>query len=1114
MSGVFVMVRESIGKLGFLLLIAILSSPSLHAQQLRGGISGVATDEQSAAVGGVRVIVTDQETGVQQNTVTGDTGAYRVPAEPGIYTVEFRKESFATHKAENVEVQSARDTTINAQLKVGTTATEIAVTINGMELDRVSPTVRLNLPGKLIDEIPMPTSTLVPAGSRNFARYALFTPGIARVLFQNETSANGHRGRENNYLLDGSDNNDQTVTLPALFIPPEAIQEVDVQAATFSAEYGRNIGAQINVVTKRGTNTYHGQLWEFYRGNALEPLALTDWIALRQRTPNLAEEDADNPRLVDNQFGGAFGGPIVKNKTFFFGMAQGNLLRTGPRGATATGVTIPTAAGYAALLSAPLRSGQSAGSRQAMLDALSFLPDVHSTISNYASTSTTTVNGTPIEMGRINPLIPTRQNLWYSALRVDHQLSQNDRLTFRSHIDRRVSPLSGGNLAFGERFAADTKYFAQNHFIGYTKNIGSNFINEARVSYSRLYPSSEERDPRTPTITIANNFQIGGNSNYPQDRLEQTWQFQNVSTYVMSRHSLKFGLDLARTELVSNNGTHLKGTWVFGTTAANAMQDFMNNQAATLNFLLAAPLTYEFHQLRQAYFLQDDFKLRRNFVANIGLRYETSSAPLGFFGATTTEVLNAMVPGPVQRDKNNWGPRVGFAYSPEFDSGLLGSLFGNGKSSIRGGFGIGYDVLFYSLLAFTANNYPRNDLQTYSGANAPALDQFPILPGRLTTPTLNATSGFVNVPSDAQNPTSNYWSLSIQRQIHPDFTLEIGYNGNRSYHLIRQSQVNPQVLSAAQAASVIANCTFANVSTNPNCQDPAPPRLNPSWGSRQTLETTGTASYNSVYLQVNARTHFGLRLGANYTWSANLSDSEEFSNDGATSTDGGLSGSSPQVPQDFFNRRNEWSRSVFDRPHRVAFHYSYEIPWFRSSPVALEKVFKGWQVSGFTELQSGQPFTIKIGVDAVGNGVTTSARPDYNPGGILIPDPTTGNLRTFVIPLDGTGIVTAPHVTNPATGVITFLRNSMPTGGTLGRNTFRGPGYANSNMSVMKRVTLPEDRQVQIRADFINVFNHDNFPNPDNNMTNAFLATPTFGKQIYRPLTDARQVILGVKLAF
>jgi hypothetical protein len=176
--------------------------------------------------------------------------------------------------------------------------------------------------------------------------------------------------------------------------------------------------------------------------------------------------------------------------------------------------------------------------------------------------------------------------------------------------------------------------------------------------------------------------------------------------------------------------------------------------------------------------------------------------------------------------------------------------------------------------------------------------------------------------------------------------------------------------------------------------------------------------------------------------------------------------------------------------------------------MALRQVFAGWQVSGFTEVQSGQPFTITVGVDTLGAGSATPGRPNLNPGGILIYDPTTSNLRTFTIPLDGTGIVTAPHVT-AANGKVTFLKNSMPTGGTLGRNTFRGPGFSNTNMSLMKRITLRGERTLEVRGDFINVFNHDNFPNPDANMSHT-----TFGKQVFVPLTDARQVMLGVKVRF
>jgi hypothetical protein len=1061
---------------------------------------------QDAAVSGVAVTVRNQETGETATAITNESGLYRVAADPGVYFVEFAKDGFATQKSGNVEVQSSRDTTVNAKLVIGVVSSQVFVTIPGMELDKSSPSVRLNLPGRILDEIPMATSSLVPAGSRNFARYALFTPGIVRVLFQNDTSANGHRGRENNFMLDGTGNNDQTVTLPALFIPPEAIQEVDVQAATFSAEYGRNIGAQINVITRRGSNRFRGELWEFYRGNAMEPLALTDWIAIKQRQ-GLTDDQKDlarNPRLVSNQFGASFGGPIIQNKTFFFGAFQGNLLRTGPR--TQSAVTIPTPTGYAALQGAALRSGQSAASRQAMLDALSFLPEVHAEVQSYESTSLLNVNGTDIEMGTFRSVVPTYQNVWYGGVRLDHEFRPTDRVTYRGHIDRRVSPLSTGNLRFGERWGADAKYFGQNHFIGYTKSIGSNFLNEARVSYARLFPSFVERDPVTPTSTLTNLFQIGGNTNFPDQRTEETYQFQNVSTYIVSRHTLKFGLDLSRIRLVGNSAPNSKGTWSF-----SSLANFMNSQPQSLVYLATAGGRYEFTQLRQSYFIQDDFKLRRNLTLNFGMRYETSSIPLGFFGSDSPEVLNALGQGPVQRDTNNWGPRVGFSYSPDFQSGLLGSVFGSDKTAIRGGFGIGYDVLFYSLPAQVATqSYPWAVTVQLTGSSAP-LDTFPVLPP--ATPTLTSSTTLINITSDAQNPTSHYWTLSMQRQIHSNYMVEVGYNGNRSYHLIRQGQSNYGVLSQAKADAVIAGCTALNLST---CQDPvgfptSPSRVNPSWGSRLLLETSGKGEYHGMYVQLNARTPFGLRLGANYTWSSNFSDSDEFSNDSAGSTSAGILDSTSPQPQDYRDIGREWSRSAYDRPHRLTFNYNYDIPWFRSSPEVLNHIFSNWQISGFTELQSGQPFTVRIGVDAVGSGASStslSARPDLNPGGVLTMDAATGNLRTFTIPRDGTGIVTAPHVTSTS-GVITFLRNSMPSGGTLGRNTFRGPGYANSNMSLSKRIVLPGERQLQLRADFINVFNHDNFPNPD-----GIMSSTTFGKQKYNLLTDARQVLLGAKLSF
>lgn len=1115
MSRIFMGVDRNVVRISvsLLTLAALLFLPlSLQAQLVRGAVSGTALDQQNAAVPGVQVKLTNKDTGTTQTATTNEVGFYKLAAiESGSYTIEFSRDGFKTHKVGTVDVITSKETTVNAALEVGAKSAEVFVTVPGVELNKVDATTSLTLTGTLIDETPMSSSSLVPLGSRNLLRYPLFAPAVARVPGQNETSANGHGGRQNNYMIDGVENNDNTVTLPAIFMPPEAVREMQIQVAAYSAEFGHSIGAQVNATTKSGSNKLHGELWEFARNSAWEPLSLAS------RKQKLTK----TPRLSDHQFGADLGGPIIKNKTFFFGIFQGNLQRQ--VATTLSGVTIPTPTGYAALLTAPLRSAagsvpaQSAASRAEILKALSFLPDFYPQVKSFSNVvSTLTVNQIPIEVGTFIPVIPNNQNIWYSGGRIDHQITNNDKLSYRASIDHRNSPLNTGNRNFGERWAADTLNFAQNHSLGYTKILASNLINEARLGYTRLDPSVVERDPVTSTTNINSpSFSLGGSSNFPQERLEQTYQFQNMTSYVLGKHSLRFGLDLARTRLDSNMAPNSKGTWTFPT-----LESFMNSQPTALVQLPVANSVYSFHQLRQAYFVQDDIKLRPNFTLNAGLRYETASVPLGWFGATSQAEIDALVAAPGKRDKNNWGPRVGFAHSPNYSSGLLGKLFGSGLSSIRGGFGVSYDVLFYNLMTSSAPNYPRN------GSSAPVLpadllDLFPRLTAPVATvPVLNASTTFVNVASDTQNPTSHFWSLSVQRQVHQNYIVEIGYTASRSYHQIRQSQANPGIITEAKAAAVRAGCVnFAATLAPINCQDPAgfpvspqagataSGRLNPSWASRTLIEATGEGSYNAVFVRFERKLSNGLQFGANYTRSANLSDTEDI-----LITDALLTGSSPANPQDFFNRQNEWGRSVLDRPHRFTVQYGYRIPGFQNAGSVLRHVLSGWQITGFTELQSGQPFTIRVGMDVLGNGLSaaaTASRPNYNPGGILIEDPATHNLRTFVIPRDGTGIVTAPFVVNPTTGGIVFLRNSMATGGNLGRNTFRGPGFANSNMSLSKRFLFAHEISLQIRGDFINVFNHDNFPNPEPNMSST-----DFGTQTLAPLTDARQLMFGAKVTF
>jgi hypothetical protein len=349
----------------------------------------------------------------------------------------------------------------------------------------------------------------------------------------------------------------------------------------------------------------------------------------------------------------------------------------------------------------------------------------------------------------------------------------------------------------------------------------------------------------------------------------------------------------------------------------------------------------------------------------------------------------------------------------------------------------------------------------------------------------------VNSPSDTQNPATNFWSFGIQRQFKSNYILEIAYTGNRSYHQIRQGQLNPGLLTQAQAQTVIAGGSIPSLQAR---------RVNPAWGSRVLIESTALGEYHGTFVRLDKRMSNGLVFGANYTWSGNWSDNDESL--GVTD----IVNSSPQVPQNYFNYRNEWSRSVFDRPHRFVVHYSYEIPWITSGPTALRHIFGSWQMSGFTEHQSGQPFTIRTGVDSGGSGTIAPWRPNYNAAGTFSQDAVERNLRTFSTPINGSGIVVTPLT---AGGLP--LANSMSNGGSLGRNTFRGPDLANWNFSIAKSIPLSERLKLQFRGDFIDMWNHRNFQNPEARMNNT-----AFGANTANLVTGVggRTMLLGAKIRF
>ncbi len=1039
-----------------LLVAVLILSPAASAQLTRGFISGTVQDATGAVIEGAAVKSTNLATGITSETQTNAVGVYRfVGVEPGVYSVEFSKSGFESRKIGSITVGTTQEVVLNQTLGVAAAATtvEVVEAPPGVELAKSTATIDRKLSQLVVQTLPVFSTS---GSDRDVTRLALLAPTVTRAPGSTQMAANGQRARNNNFTIDGVDNNDLSVTLANSRVIPEAVAEFQVQTSAYSAEFGRNSGAQISVITRSGSNEFHGDVFDNYKANWMEPVNLVNKRAGLTSTPRFNQNDA----------GGALGGPIVKNRTFFFGLVETNRLRQAPDARNASSVVIPTQAGYAALSSIPLASGQSQASRQAALDALSFLTSVYPNITRYDNIKPVTINGASVEVGTAVIPLANPFDFWYIQGRVDHVLTAKDNISYRNSFDKRNQPDVTSNLGFGNRFSAAQVILTQNHMFSHTHTFGPRLINEFRASYVRRNLDFPENAPNMATVGITGYFTIGGSSNFPQGRITNTFQYTDVATYLMGRHSLKFGADIRRNRLFNRADFNSKGTWAF-----NNLADFLNNQAYSLTQAVNTA-SFDARQTNQYYFFQDDFKVTKNLTLNLGIRYEYSGVPFGFFGADLPEVQAVGVPKPVRPDKNNWAPRFGLAYSPGKRDGVLGLLLGDGETVFRGGYGIGYDVLFYNILTVNASNYPR--ISSRTAYQPDTINLFPKLEARQQAATLNAMDTFVNSPEDTQNPTTHFYSFSIQRQYRRDYVFEAGYTGSRSYHGIRQGQANPGILTEAQAAEVRAGRSIPPIASR---------RLNPAWGQRVLIESTALGNYNAMYLRFDKKLSHNLLVGANYTWSANLSDNDE------SLAVSDITNSSPQVPQDYFNYRNEWSRSAFDRPHRFVVHYSYELPWFRAAAAnsaALKHIFKSWSIAGSSEWQSGQPFTVRTGVDSGGSGTTAPFRPNYNPGGIFTKDPISGDLRTFTSPIDGTGIFLTPLTANR-----TPLANSMAGGGNLGRNTFRGPSLAMWNFSLAKRIHITERWKATLRADWSNLFNHRNFGNPTVLMSSAAFGTNT-----------------------
>lgn len=1059
--------------------ITLFSFNPAQAQITRGSISGTVRDTSGGVIPSATVRATNIATQVVRDATTDEAGFYRLNAlDPGTYTVVVEKTGFSKAENKDLVVNTAADVTFDVQLQVGDVAATVDVTSDSeaVTLNKTNATVGTSIESRRVVELPL-------GAARNVNTLALLSPNVFAGPGASGISANGQRTRNNNFTIDGSDNNDITVTIPTVGVVPESVDEFQIQTNPYNAEFGRNSGAAINVATKSGRNALHGEVWDYYRGSRLN--ALTNV----QKAAGLTRPS----RFNRNQFGFSVGGPMFlpnfgegvpaiydgHDRTFFFYLFQGDLTRAG-QGLGGT-IRIPTPAGFAALNTVPLRAGQSTASRQAVLGELSFLQSIYAQSPSFRNLTNVTANGVSIETGQINIGISQPADAFNHTMRFDHKITKNDNLTFRYIYNKSDQPNVVSNLNFGELFSGGQLTSDHNLAASEVHVFNPSLINEFRFSYIRRNLDFPENDPRTPTTTIGGLFIFGGANTFPQSRITDFYQFSDTLSYTAGKHFLKVGADIRRNILDNLSGFDIKGTFVF-----NNIQDYLNNNANTFTQAFSVA-DFTAKQWQQAYFVQDDWRATPSLTLNLGLRYETADVPFGFFGATDPVQNAALIPKPVKRDNNNFAPVLGFAYSPRFEGeGLLAKMFGNGVTSIRGGFRTAYDVLFYNILVVNSGNFPI----TTSVIQTNVLDVYPTLAPTTTTPTFNPLAVFVNSPEDMKNPESYLYSLSLQREIARNYVFEIGYSGSRSINQINQLQANPAILTEAQRQTVLAGGTI------PTAQQR---RLFPQFGQRVLIAGNAQATYNAGYVTLRRRFANNLSFDIAYTFSKLMDNNSESLGIAA------ITGGSPQIPQDFFNYNAEKSLSAFDRTHRFVANYLYEVPIPESwrNNAFVNALAGGFQISGITQYQSGQPFTILTGVDSNGNGQGAD-RPNYNPNGILTLDQVTNNFRTFTSPLVG-GRFFVPLGSNGLP-----LANSLGNGN-LGRNTFRAPGFWNTDLSLLKRFRLPwggeQRHEFHMRGDFLNAFNQDNYGIPVNNMN-----SPDFGKNLNN--WGSRSITLSAKYRF
>ena len=1066
-----------------------IGSPIAMAQMPTATILGVVKDSTGAIVPGATVTVRNSETGQSRNAVTGADGSYRAPALPvGTYEVRVEQSGFKTDIRNALNLTVGQEAVVNFALEVGSIEQTIAVTADAPLVNTTSGSL-----GGLVSEQKV---SELPLNGRNYVDLTLLQTGVAQHVNRSATttllvgmlfSANGATLRSNNFLLDGAIMQGYTGVAAASTsgstLGIEGIREYRLITSAFSAEYGLTMGSQMMIVSKSGTNNWHGSAFEFFRNSALDARNFFDY--------KTASQTRRLPAFVRNNFGGGAGGPIIKDKTFFYAVSESIRERVGQ---TINTPVLPASA-HTATVPAVIKP---------LLD-LYPIPNLPNNTYTYPFTQ------------------PTNEN--YGQMRVDHNFSVNDSMFVRYTVDdtQQTTALNYPQFEVNRQSRFQYLTASENHIFS------PMLLNTLRTSFSRtntfivsptdLIGPKYSFVPGQPigTLGIGGTTNFGTNGLAPNDKLQNIYTLSDDLFYTRDRHSLKFGTLMNRWQSFTQNGTNSKGTVTF----ANAA-DFLAGIPSTIQAATVGSIFDRFYNYYSyGFYAQDDFRARPNLMINIGLRYEflTTLVETHGHGAALRDIQHDKDTTPGAPFKNpslkNFSPRFGFAWD----------VNGNGKMAVRGGFGLLYDLsnMAGGLSAGSSATPPYSTLSSLSLLNTNPRTQL-TLP--LTFPGAAAGRALRGVDYLVQQPHMLQYNLTVEKQLPADMAITLAYSGSRGINIPVIVDGNPTIPQGTpsvvngQVTCLALTPAPAFNPTGPKCYTGSDPRTNPAWTGIE-LYTAGSNSwYNSLQFGLSKRLSKGLQFQSSYTYSRLIDESQsQVNSDNAATSDWTVDPSHRQVDK---------AVASFDVTHNWRLNTNYRFSKLNVSG-PLNTLLNGWWVSGILALQTGYPLTPAINSNRsrsnTGNGAAGIDRPDLAPG-VKVSSITKGTTKGC-----GTGPTAIPagklggpdRYFDPCSFVLPargFLGNS-------GRNILRGPGEANLDFSLAKDTPLRflgESGRLEFRAEFFNILNRTAFASPVNNNRYVFgggSTVVTAGAE--QPLPSAgvitsagpsRQIQFAMKLVF